>query len=109
MTRISLLATAIAFPARIAARAGASPAVPTMEISTQIGLRQCRELDQPFRSAVTSRADGQLPPDGAQFRRIVECDRARTEFRGLHEQRLGGASCREADDLHPVGNVASDF
>ena len=50
MTRISLDATAMSLPARMAASAGCRPAVPTMAISTMSAAGRVAELDQAFRS-----------------------------------------------------------
>ena len=47
MTRISLDATAMSFPARIAARAGANPAVPTMAMSTMSAAGKVASLTNP--------------------------------------------------------------
>ena len=47
MTRISLLAMARSFPASMAASAGRSPAVPTMEISTMSASGSCARRHRP--------------------------------------------------------------
>ena len=53
MTRISLEATAISFPARIAASAGCNPAVPTMAISTMSALGSVANSIKPFSPLAT--------------------------------------------------------
>ncbi len=90
MTRISLLATAMAFPARIAASAGANPAVANNGDEHHVGLKHGGELNESFRSAVTGRARGKLTAYGIQLRRIVKGDGAGLEFIGLLQKGFRG-------------------
>ena len=109
MTRISLLATAMSLPARIAASAGARPAVPTMEMSTMSASGIVASLIRPSGPPWQAVPEGSWPRMASSSAGVVKGHGARLEFGGLGQQRLRGAARGEADDLHAFGNIAGDF
>jgi len=104
MTRISLLATAMALPALIAASAGARPAVPTMEMRTRSASAAWR-VHQTLRTAMTRRAGRELAAHGVDPRRFIKCHGTGFELGGLGKKRRGGPTGGETDDFHAVGDV----
>ena len=76
MTRISLLATAMSLPARMAASAGREARRADDGDEHHVGLGHGGEFDEAFGSAVAGGAGGKLAANGVEFRRVVKRDGA---------------------------------
>ncbi len=93
MTRISLLATAMSFPASIAASAGRKPPVPTIAMSTMSAS-----------GSVASSTSARRRPS-PETRELL---RRETRLRGLRSFSAIGMR-GHADDFHPLRDVARHF
>ena len=109
MTRISLLATARSFPASIAASAGRNPPVPTIATSTMSASRQRGDFTQALFRRRKFRACKSGLAQLRDLRFIDETNRFRSNRVRLCREFLRVPVRREADDLHPLRNVARHF
>ena len=109
MTSVSLLATATVLPASRAAQVPASPAAPTMAVTTTSTSGSDAIAGDAFlavqQTAVGREASGVEPAGGVG---VGDGDPARPVLLGLAEEHFDVGMGAEADDLEAVGQVGDN-
>jgi hypothetical protein len=106
MTRISLDATAMSLPARIAASAGCNPAVPTMAMSTMSASGCVASFNQPFRTGINLAIRAECAAQFICLGRIIDGNRDRPMLaRLLDQQQLGIIARRQSDQPDAIRQI----